>query len=151
MKKCSKCCEIKELTEFHKDKSSKDGFTFSCKSCQKSFDQTPERKKYQQEYQQKPEVKYLIYNHGAKKRGYLFDLSFDQFTILINQPCTYCGQIKSNGVDRIDNSVGYTLENSAPCCSLCNDIKKDRSVKEMYTHILKMIKHTFKNWYFARK
>lgn len=33
MKKCSKCKEIKELSEFYKDKSLKNGFKSQCKTC----------------------------------------------------------------------------------------------------------------------
>jgi hypothetical protein len=33
MKKCNKCSEEKPLTEFGKNKSRKDGFTYKCKSC----------------------------------------------------------------------------------------------------------------------
>jgi len=32
-KKCSKCEEVKPLAEYHKDKSSKDGLCYSCKTC----------------------------------------------------------------------------------------------------------------------
>lgn len=34
MKKCSKCSELKELTEFYKDKTKPDGLRCSCKACQ---------------------------------------------------------------------------------------------------------------------
>lgn len=33
MKKCSKCKEFKELTNFHKCKTNKDGFNYWCKNC----------------------------------------------------------------------------------------------------------------------
>lgn len=33
MKKCSKCGETKELTEFHKDRGNKDGLCWWCKVC----------------------------------------------------------------------------------------------------------------------
>jgi len=32
-KKCSKCREIKSISEFHKDKYSGDGFVYYCKIC----------------------------------------------------------------------------------------------------------------------
>jgi len=28
-----------------------------------------------------------------------------------------------NGVDRVDNSIGYTVENSVSCCAMCNRMK----------------------------
>lgn len=39
-----------------------------------------------------------------------------------------------NGIDRLDNNLGYTIENSVPCCKPCNESKKDRTVDEFYQH-----------------
>jgi len=38
--------------------------------------------------------------------------------------------IKYNGVDRVDNSKGYTVENSVPCCKYCNRAKNDMTVTQ---------------------
>jgi len=37
MKKCSRCLEVKESTEFSKDKSRKDGLQPNCKACKKQY------------------------------------------------------------------------------------------------------------------
>jgi superfamily II helicase len=37
MKKCNKCLIEKELIEFYKDKSKKDGLKTICKECQKNY------------------------------------------------------------------------------------------------------------------
>lgn len=29
----------------------------------------------------------------------------------------------AHGIDRVDNSVGYTIENCVPCCTSCNFMK----------------------------
>ena len=34
------------------------------------------------------------------------------------------------GIDRKDNTLGYTLENSVPCCPTCNFAKRGLSVIE---------------------
>jgi hypothetical protein len=30
-----------------------------------------------------------------------------------------------NGIDRKDNKGGYELDNCAPCCTVCNFLKRD--------------------------
>lgn len=62
----------------------------------------------------------------AYERGYSMDLQFDDFKKLVLSPCYYCKSQKENevnGIDRIDNSKGYTKENSVPCCQICNRMK----------------------------
>lgn len=39
-----------------------------------------------------------------------------------------------NGVDRFNNDKGYTIDNSIPCCKVCNYAKRH------------MLPHDFKNW-----
>ena len=52
MKRCCRCKEEKDLKEFNKDKSSKDGRQNKCKICQKQYYQMNKEKKkqYQKEY-----------------------------------------------------------------------------------------------------
>jgi hypothetical protein len=87
------------------------------------------------------------YKDQAAQRGVLFDLTRDEFVQLTEQPCYYCGcaprHIKKpnhsngshtyNGVDRVDNSKGYTTDNCVPACRPCNSAKnavtKDMVVK----------------------
>jgi len=61
IKKCTKCGEEKELSEYHKNKSSKGGLRPVCKKCkneiQREYSQRPEVKVHNKEYQQRPEGK----------------------------------------------------------------------------------------------
>ena len=38
MKQCTKCKEVKPLTDFYKSKSNKDGYQYCCKDCQEQYD-----------------------------------------------------------------------------------------------------------------
>lgn len=83
------------------------------------------------------------YKNDAKRRNrnYDFDLTFEHFSKLINSNCTYCNSFKCRGVDRIENSKGYTLENATPCCKKCNEMKMASSIEEFKIQILKIYKH----------
>ena len=43
--------------------------------------------------------------------------------------CSYCHEYPASGLDRVDATKGYTLENTVPCCVLCNFTKSDLSVQ----------------------
>ena len=90
---------------------------------------------------------YNYYKRNAKDRNLEWKISFDFLRSLILKPCHYCGiegftatisrsgsKLKHNGIDRIDNEIGYTEENCVPCCRICNFAKRDLSLEE------------FKNW-----
>lgn len=60
------------------------------------------------------------YKSNAKSRGLRWELSDKQFLMLVTNKCSYCGSIsenKFNGIDRIDSSKGYTIDNCTSCCS----------------------------------
>lgn len=42
--------------------------------------------------------------------------------------CWYCGDNTRTGLDRVDNSQGYSDANSVACCFRCNFLKADHSV-----------------------
>lgn len=83
------------------------------------------------------------YKNNAAHRGYVFTLTPDEFRHLISQNCNYCGRPPSqqrnsksygniihNGIDRVDNNVGYIIENVVPCCVQCNISKTNHTVDE---------------------
>lgn len=42
--------------------------------------------------------------------------------------------VRTMGIDRIDSSAGYSVDNIKPCCFVCNQVKGDRfSESEMKT------------------
>lgn len=94
------------------------------------------------------------YKKAAKKRGLEFSLSEKEFHSLVQEECHYCGSpptlikkgtaqhsfnvlYRHNGIDRKDNSLGYTLENSLPCCSICNHAKHTLSYDEFIAWVQK--------------
>lgn len=77
------------------------------------------------------------YKDSARRRGYSFGLSEDQFRELTSGNCHYCGEspmkisikcsqvgiYRYNGIDRKDNTVGYVYNNCVTCCEDCNFLK----------------------------
>lgn len=78
---------------------------------------------------------YYTYKRNAGMRSLLFSLSIEEFTVLTSSNCYYCGTPPAmnaayhlhvngdyfyNGLDRIDNEIGYLSDNVVPCCKHCN-------------------------------
>lgn len=85
---------------------------------------------------------YRMYKACAKERSLDFELSFSEFLPLITKPCHYCGgaseylapqRQEPNGIDRVDNSIGYKLENCVSCCKICNRMKLKEGLQEFLT------------------
>lgn len=94
---------------------------------------------------------FSAYRRAAQIREYSFDLSLEEFKRICSLNCHYCGSPPSmnkktkydsllmNGIDRFDNTKGYFAENCVPCCSLCNRMKLNLSVKDFIEHIEKVL------------
>lgn len=64
----------------------------------------------------------------AKRFGQEWSISKEQLFEIIKDPCHYChGPLNKtgSGLDRVDNSRGYSMDNVLPCCKNCNRIKGD--------------------------
>jgi hypothetical protein len=95
---------------------------------------------------------YCNYRCNARNRNVDFELSFDDFVILAERNCFYCGVAPSNkinskeligeweynGVDRINNDLGYNTQNTVTCCKKCNFMKKNLNVNDFIGHINKI-------------
>ena len=96
------------------------------------------------------------YKQRARKKKIAFDISKKDFEIIIKANCTYCGvepenyvKLKSkfikrdkyyyNGIDRVDNSIGYTYTNCVPCCEKCNKAKADMPANEFSAWMARMV------------
>lgn len=79
------------------------------------------------ELQRQINKKLSYYEANAKSKGREFSLSKEDVGLLFTSDCFYCGKVAVlndlNGIDRANNSVGYTKDNSLPCCAKCNYIK----------------------------
>ena len=112
------------------------------------------------------------YRTGAKERGYVFELTKELFREITLSNCFYCNKSPSriasrgkgelrvhnqyvcNGIDRKNNDLGYTVDNSVPCCTKCNTAKMAMPYEEFLLWVKSVndhqnskleIKHT-DNW-----
>ena len=99
---------------------------------------TKEGKEKQKEYKQSASGRFRDIRYNSKKRGIDFQITLEEFTDLYyEKQCAYCGDV-ARGIDRIDGSGHYIVENCAPCCSTCNDLKGILSIKEFDEKISKI-------------
>jgi hypothetical protein len=91
----------------------------------------------------------------AEGKGLEIDLTRDDYAKIVAQPCHYCGipapfrkhwsyrgGIYAHGIDRVDNSKGYTKENSVSCCKACNYAKHTMSVDEFLVWVKRVYEHS---------
>lgn len=52
----------------------------------------------------------------------------------VSKPCFYCG-MSSSGLDRVDSSMGYVVNNVVVCCARCNLMKFTMSTDEWLSHM----------------
>lgn len=72
------------------------------------------------------------YKQNAKLSGKVFNLPFALCEDLMTGKCFYClaDPLPFNGIDRVDNNLGYIVDNVVGCCSRCNLAKKDMDRSE---------------------
>lgn len=91
---------------------------------------------------------YNDYVGSARRRGLQFLLSRDTFRQLTTSNCHYCDLVPStvekkaalsnytyNGIDRVDNEIGYVAGNCVPCCFPCNSAKGTMSSHDFFSLI----------------
>lgn len=102
---------------------------------------------------------WLRYSSGAKNRNIEFNLTKNEVKNITQQSCYYCGIkpsqiIKSdcengdtiyNGIDRLDSSKGYSLDNCVPCCGKCNTAKMAMSRDDFLSWIENVYNYSIKD------
>jgi len=92
------------------------------------------------------------YKYTAKLRGLIFNICKKDFYDLTSSNCYYCdiqpssisfscnrqGVYYYNGLDRLDNSTGYIIDNIVPCCERCNRAKLQMSLDDFKKWIIQV-------------
>lgn len=148
--KCLRCKQDKHLSEYIDRPDA--GFSHICKECLKSYKKErrkrvpikirPTKPKRVQSLLDKRSYKlYYAYKHTDKRKGFHFDLSPSWIKDnILNKNCVYCGTDNNIGCDRIDNTMGHTINNVVPCCKKCNSIRNSFFTVEQTKLIIAYIK-----------
>lgn len=93
----------------------------------------------------------IAYKSGARKRNFEFNLTMEEFVDLVTANCFYCGTSPSrdysrnnrpdgflNGIDRLDSTKSYHIENCVSCCTVCNRAKLTTSKEDFINWINKV-------------
>jgi hypothetical protein len=99
-------------------------------------------KEYRHRWQTLINNKLLMYKHECARSGKRWYISDDEAIAMFTYPeCFYCGQQNNArdcdgtgdmlcGIDRVDSTRHYTVDNSIPCCAQCNYSKCIHSADE---------------------
>ena len=142
-KTCEKCAQWSaDYYHRHKEQQAKSnktwrqteaGKTYQREACERWRKNNPERVKelvhsYTEKNKTKPSYRLNKAKQKSKQRGIEFALSLEDYSKLISDPCFYCegklGTVQvGTGLDRIDSTRGYVIDNVLSCCGKCNMIK----------------------------
>lgn len=90
-----------------------------------------------------------LFRLSIHKRGKENTLTVEQFGEIVSKNCVYCNsppplrsyvgrEMYANGVDRVNSSLGYTVDNCVPCCMRCNYMKSDMNLPDFLDQIEKI-------------
>lgn len=74
---------------------------------------------------------FRIAQKSPKRHGYAWTLTLEEYISVIYNPCYYCNNrlgtkvYSAAGLDRVDNSKFYSIDNVVSCCEACNSIKRE--------------------------
>ena len=139
-KLCTKCNEIKSISEFGVDKSRKDGLRYNCKRCVEIY--LEDNKDKIKTYQQARRAYYVLarIKDRAKKKGLEFNLDLED----VDYPdvCPILGLKLERGtsgkstnnspsVDRINLEIGYVKGNIQVISQLANSMKSNATPEQL--------------------
>lgn len=95
---------------------------------------------------------YCNFRTSSRHRKKEFTLSKEEFNALTSSNCYYCdaspslthmqkgynGAYVYNGLDRLDNTLGYTKDNCVPSCLSCNMAKGTKTFEQFQVWLEKV-------------
>lgn len=107
---------------------------------------------------------YTYENNARHKENRIFELTKEEFKSIVQSNCFYCGtaprkeyvhgkaymtqeqidwaKYVANGVDRVDNDKGYSVDNCVACCTRCNLAKRAMTQEAFCSMVIAV----YNNW-----
>lgn len=157
---CSCCGSNKDISEMHTNKT-----CIKCAERRKVIRSSQKYKIRKKLYYQNNKDKAAIYGYEYRRssigrykktkkavvrRGIEFCLSYEEYDKKISEPCHYCEDFFPRveagiGLDKLNNNLGYTNDNTVSCCEICNKLKNDiftpEETKAAITAVIKIRMH----------
>jgi 5-methylcytosine-specific restriction endonuclease McrA len=127
-KYCKRCEQMKSTDEFHRNKTTKDGYVDYCKPC---------RSEYRTEIGQYERNRFYRMKYDAKKAGVYDDLKMSEFLEILEKPevCAYCGggpigkqKLAFEHVIPLYQKGSHSKGNLVKSCKSCNSAKHKHSL-----------------------
>jgi len=139
MKKCSKCNNEYDFSNFYKDKSSKDGYRCNCKNCSKLY--RDNNKDYEKEYGNLHKDKRRVYDrdrdyNAEEKRKYYLLKRED---ILLKRKLNYL----NNRESKIEYQKEYQQNNKDKRNKYLSERRKNDDLFRLITNIRNLINNSF--------
>ena len=103
------------------------------------------RNDYPPHWNKSMKAKYTSYYNRCISNNKEFTLTYSQFENQFNNPCIYCNSNDNITIDRIDSSIGYTINNCQSCCNTCNKMKLDMTNNEFLDKIKAIYQYSYQS------
>jgi hypothetical protein len=112
-----------------------------CKQCRCKFTSNLLRNTCAHCHGKQPKTRFIHAKYLAKQRNIIWSLTIDQYINLIKLDCYYCDgffeKVEYNvGLDRLNNAMGYEIDNVVSCCYVCNTTRNNNWTPEETRHII---------------
>ena len=109
----------------------------------------PERQAVKREWSDANPEKVALFHLNCRNRRFTdtTDLTQEQFDSITKNPCYYCNEIQPrgfNGIDRVDSTKGYHLDNCVSACSECNLMKGALDILTFVQRVEHILRNTCK-------
>ena len=156
-KRCPACGVVKNINLFSPNRThSSDGLQAECKACnelRRKHALESRRSRAPTKHKNPGDAEFWsivqVYTRKCRVKGYEWTLTEAFCRRVFKEACFYCGREPAqarvlphsktpylyNGLDRVNNAIGYRHTNVVPACGTCNNAKSGMTLPEFYTWI----------------